>query len=222
MGGLFVRRNADDAMRREEGGEVFIRWIGVETSRSVASVGGDERIEGEGAAEVVDAASVDAPRRLYIKASMGTEDRAGDVIEADGWDLGAFERNPVFLWAHERWRPPIGRSVRTWIDGDSLMAQIEFAPTSFANEVADLFERGFMRGVSVGFRPLEMEVRKTSDGRRGLRFVRQELLEISAAPVPMHADALSIGSTFFEGGEETEDLREAMEDLWSSAAMLVD
>ncbi len=222
MGGLFFRRNVDDAMRREEGGEVFIRWIGVETGRSASSSKGEGRIADEGAEEAVDAGSVGVPRRLYIKASMGSEDRAGDVIEADGWDLSAFDRNPVFLWAHERWRPPIGRSTRTWVAGDSLMAQIEFAPTAFASEVADLFDRGFMRGVSVGFRPLEMEVRKTSEGRRGLRFVRQELLEISAAPVPLHADALSMAPRLFERNDEMEGLREAIDDLWSSAAVLLE
>ena len=128
-------------------------------------------------------------KTLLIVASMGTEDRAGDVIDPRGWDLAAYRRNPVFLWAHQRSEPPIGRSLKTWVEQNRLLALIEFAPTSRAAHVRQLFESGFLRGVSVGFRPLRWTQRAASNGRRGVLFLRQELLEISAAPVPMHADA---------------------------------
>ena len=45
----------------------------------------------------------------------------------------------------------------------------------------------FMRAVSVGFRPLEFEF---IDGGNGIRFTKQELLELSAVPVPAHPKAL--------------------------------
>ena len=70
------------------------------------------------------------------------------------------------------------------------MASIEFAPTPFAQEIRSLYAAGFMRGVSVGFRAIEMEPRTGSSGRRGVLFKRQELLEISAAPVPVNPAAL--------------------------------
>ena len=143
-----------------------------------------------------------------------------DVIEPAGWELAAYRRNPILLWAHERRRPPIGRSLRTWVESGSLMAEIEFAPTPFAQEVGRLFERGFMRGVSVGFRPLEIEERRSSSGRRALRFVRQELLEISAAPLPMNADALSLGLREAEEATAVTSLREAVEELRASATLL--
>ena len=132
-----------------------------------------------------------ASRRLIIRASVGSEDRAGDVINPKGWLLDGFRSNPVFLWAHDRSTPPIGRAARTWVDRNSLLAVIEFAPTEFANQIADLYEKGFMRGVSVGFIPIETEVRESSYGRRALHFVQQELLEISAVPVPMHTGTLA-------------------------------
>ena len=129
--------------------------------------------------------------RLTIRAAVGSEDRKGDVIDPSGWELEGYRRNPVFLWAHDRSRPPIGKSQRIWVEDDALYAEVEFAPTDFAGEIAGLYERGFMRGVSVGFLPLETEVRKASNGRRGYLYRRQELLEISAVPVPMHDGALA-------------------------------
>lgn len=47
---------------------------------------------------------------LLIVASMGTEDRVGDVIDPNGWELASYLRNPVFLWAHRRSEPQIGRA----------------------------------------------------------------------------------------------------------------
>jgi hypothetical protein len=143
---------------------------------------GDERVEaGDGGAGGL----------LTITASAESEDRAGDLVLASGWDLLAYRRNPVVLWAHQHFAPPIGRSLRTWVDGKLLMATVEFAPVPFAQEVRRLYAGGFLRGVSVGFRAIETEARKSGGGRRGTLFRRQELLEISAAPVPLHPDTLA-------------------------------
>lgn len=195
MNNLCVGRGATSVLRSEGDREVYIRWMGVETVRC-------KGVDLEDAGAISDSAAVDVrddgdvavapPLRLYLSASMGTEDRMGDLIDASGWILDSYRKNPVFLWAHQRSIPPIGRSVRTWVDDGGLRAIVEFAPTAFACEVAELFASGFMRGVSVGFRPVEMSRRKSSDGRDSFHFKRQELLEISAAPVPMHEDALSM------------------------------
>ena len=138
-------------------------------------------------------AGEDGGRRLLVSAAVGTEDRKGDVIEVDGWVLDGYRANPVFLWAHDRSLPPIGRASAVWVADGELRASVEFAPTEFAGQVWELYAAGFLRGVSVGFLPLEVEARTASDGRRGCRYVRQELLEISAVPVPMHAGALAGG-----------------------------
>ena len=137
-------------------------------------------------------------RRLVITAAVGSEDRKGDVIDPSGWDLEGYRRNPVFLWAHDRSLPPIGKASRVWVDGTSLRALVEFAPTAFAEQVSELYAQGFMRGVSVGFIPLETEMRASSHGRRGYWYKRQELLEISAVPVPMHSNALAVSGMSVE------------------------
>lgn len=134
-------------------------------------------------------------RPIVMVASLETEDRAGDLVLASGWDLCAYEANPVVLWAHDYSRPAIGRSLSTKIERGSLVAHVEFAPTEFAQEVRSLYLSGFMRGVSVGFRALETAPRTASSGRPATLFRRQELLEISAAPVPLNPHALAQGGS---------------------------
>ncbi len=119
-------------------------------------------------------------------------DRHGDTISVDGWRLDAYMRNPVFLWAHNHTRPAIGRTLELRKERHSLVATVEFVPTSFAQEVAALYRSGFQKGVSVGFRPLKYNIRRDAQTGSflGINFVEQELLEISAAPVPANQSAL--------------------------------
>lgn len=119
-------------------------------------------------------------------------DRHGDIVSADGWRLDAYRENPVLLWAHDYRRPAIGRAVALWLEPHRLMARMEFAPSAFAQEIAALYAAGFQWGVSVGFRPIRCEERR--DPRTGLciglRYLEQELLEVSAVPVPANRSAL--------------------------------
>ena len=119
-------------------------------------------------------------------------DRHGDVISADGWALDSYRENPVLLWAHDYRKPAIGRAEKVWVEPHRLLANMEFAPTEFAQEVASLYRTGFQWGVSVGFKPLRYEERRDekTGAFLGLRFLEQELLEVSAVPVPANRSAL--------------------------------
>ena len=119
-------------------------------------------------------------------------DRHGDVVLAQGWRLQAYRQNPVFLWAHDYSRPVIGRALAVWAEPGQLLARLQFAPADFAREVAALYRGGYQQGVSVGFRPLRYEERRDSrtGAFLGIRFLEQELLEISAVPVPANGGAL--------------------------------
>ena len=119
-------------------------------------------------------------------------DRHGDVVSADGWRLEAYRENPVLLWAHNYQHPAIGRAVSVWTEPHRLLAKVEFAPSAFAQEVATLYAAGFQWGVSVGFRPIRWEERRDSrtGALAGLRYLEQELLEVSAVPVPANRSAL--------------------------------
>ncbi len=119
-------------------------------------------------------------------------DRHGDVIMAAGWQLESYRNNPVFLWAHDYARPVIGRASSVWRDPGRLLTAIEFAPTEFAQEVATLYRQNYQKGVSVGFRPIRFEERRQEQTGAflGIRFLEQELLEVSAVPVPAKRAAL--------------------------------
>ena len=175
---------------------VVTRWLEV-TTVSAGDLNRDESamraLSGRGEMpEKRDRKSSHHSNSLTLRASIESEDRAGDVIRAEGWELDNYRLNPVILWAHRHDLLPVGKSVDVWVENGALMATVEFAPTEFAQQVRRMFEEGFLRGVSVGFRALKTSPR-SGNGRRGTVFERQELLEISAAPVPMHPFALAAG-----------------------------
>ena len=169
-----------DSYRRGLSDAPYLRkWTSVAaTSESVASQALPRAAAGE--------------QQMAFVVSNDDVDRHGDVISLQGWRLQSYLKNPVFLWAHDYTRPAIGRTRELWAEGDNLMARVEFAPTDFAREVADLYRDGYQRGVSVGFRPIRYELRRDTDTGKalGVRFLEQELLEISAAPVPANQGAL--------------------------------
>ena len=140
---------------------------------------------------------------LVFVASTGEVDRHGDTVAPEGWRLDAYRDNPVVLWAHDYGEPAIGRAEAVWSDGRALRARLEFAPTEFAGQVERLYRQGYQKGVSVGFRPLRFEERRdpVNGAFLGIRFLEQELLEISAVPVPANGGALL--------AEETLDSTEA-------------
>ena len=82
-----------------------------------------------------------------------------------------------------------------------------------------------MRGISVGFRALETERRDSSTGGSGILFKRQELLEISAAPVPLNPAALShTGGLHSSGNGDAPEQQASLSDvsdLWSEIGDVV-
>lgn len=123
-----------------------------------------------------------------------------------GWGSGA----------HDYRRPAIGRAVALWIEPHRLMARMEFAPSAFAQEVAALYAAGFQWGVSVGFRPIRCEERRDPGTGLGigLRYLEQELLEVSAVPVPANRSALRRSAPAAGLQPLLVALREARRQLW--------
>lgn len=137
-------------------------------------------------------------RVLEIAGSTEDVDRMGDIIKSKGWVLKPFKKNPVFMWAHDYNQPPIGRALKVWIDKETkrLMFNIEFADAEtyeFADTIYKLYKGGFLHATSVGFIPLEWEGKDEDNPNpkwEGNVFTKQELLELSAVPVPANANAL--------------------------------
>lgn len=141
-------------------------------------------------------------RTVKFVFSDETRDTYGTVLSADKWDLNRFNRIGVAFYNHN------GRSgdpdqtigtARAWVEGKKLMGEIRFEPAEL-NPVADkVFKKvlaGTLRGVSVGFLPLERGKFGEGDEALGGKketyyFGRCELLEISVTPLPSNKNALA-------------------------------
>jgi HK97 family phage prohead protease len=156
-----------------------------------------------------------AEGEFEVIASTSDKDRMGDIVKVDGWELKNFKRNPVMLWAHNNYLPPIAKAKKIWVEDGKLMVRGVFANTPLAQEIAALVKDGFINAVSVGFIPLkraekgkkgmfegedgveynrasEEEVKELSEkGFFGDEiFEKQELLEVSFVCVPALPQAL--------------------------------
>lgn len=128
--------------------------------------------------------------------------RDGGILTIDGWDVEAYKANPVFLYAHDHAGLPIGRTLNVERGPEGLTFDVEFASAEvypFADLVGRLYEAGFMRAVSVGFR-VKQERNPTPEERgAGASWVStaHELLELSAVPVGADANALVAARSAF-------------------------
>lgn len=117
-------------------------------------------------------------------------DRQNEVVDPNGWDFSAYEKNPVILDNHryESIEDILGRALlplRRLPDGwevDILLSSCDKAKTA-----RTLIDEGMLNAVSVGFRSLERE-------REGTVLVhrKQELLEISLVSIPANPEAIRV------------------------------
>ena len=131
-------------------------------------------------------------RVLEFVGSTETVDRDGEVIKADAWQLGSYNKNPVVQWAHDYQSPPVGKTLSIERRGTDTVFQIQFATSdeyAFADTVYKLCKGGYLNATSVGFIPIEYEKAK-KQGDPSRTFTKVELLEISIVPVPSNPDAL--------------------------------
>lgn len=127
-------------------------------------------------------------------ASSDSVDRDGDVLEASGWLLKNFKKNPVILWGHDANLMPIGKATNVWIEGNQLKFTTQFAPPEvnpFAKNVYEAYKQGFLTSFSVRFDPVKWEDIPASNDqiRLGRRYKSMDLLEISAVNIPANPDA---------------------------------
>jgi hypothetical protein len=152
----------------------------------------------------------ESERVLEFVGTDETEDRVGDIVKADGWNFDNYEKNPVFMWCHDYSKPPLGKCVKISRAPGSTgtMFQIKFATIEelssnpetpsewalFADMIYMSYKNSYMKGVSVGIKGIEVRERDDQPNipswKRGKVFEKQSLIELSAAPIPMHQDAL--------------------------------
>ena len=123
--------------------------------------------------------------KFVAVASTASEDRHGEIVSVEGWDIKNYKKNPVLQWAHDHTEPATGVAKNLKVEGVGKKARLVFEPvfhdyTEKAKALKAMVEEGILNSFSVGFRPLEMD---------GNVFTKQELLEISLVNVPANPDA---------------------------------
>ena len=139
--------------------------------------------------------------KISFVASTDTVDRYGDVINQDGWNIAAYERNPVVLLNHNANSLPIGKGAVAVKNGQ-LMIDVEFdKDDELAQRVERKARNGFLNAVSVGFNPIESveRARLPKDHpayteRGGNYFNKSELLEVSIVTIPANSEATTLSA----------------------------
>lgn len=134
-------------------------------------------------------------------------DRYGDSIDCKGWELANYKANPVVLFGHDASdvKNVVGRMVDIQNDGSNLIGTVEFTKDGDnpnADIVRKLVQSGFLKTVSVGFRPLEAKAANDPKRKGGWDFKKQELLEVSIVPVPALPSALAKSAIAEVGSDE--------------------
>ncbi len=156
----------------------------------------------------------ESDRTLRIIGTDETPDSFDTILRRDGWDLTRFRSNPVFMWCHDAQSLPIGRVrkienvVNKRGEGDNvkevkgLAFDVQFADREtypFADVVYRLYQKGFLRGSSVGFDTLERREVEDAEEATALGFPngkgavleKNSLVELSGAPIPSNPNALA-------------------------------
>jgi len=132
-------------------------------------------------------------------ASSGRRDRDGDTIDQGGWKLDDYKKNPILLWGHNPYMPPIGKTMNLRFDSGFLKFDFEFANTQQAQELKGLVKDGFLNTFSVGFIPHDFG----NENEGQATFTEQELLEISLVSIPSNPDAMVTSRSFGTLSEHT-------------------
>lgn len=121
-------------------------------------------------------------------ASTPSPDRDGDILEPGG---ATFRSDTPFLWQHDR-SQPIGTCTPKMVkEGLQITAKLVKPTPDMPSQLAARLDEawasikaGLVRGLSIGFRPIEYSF--LDEG--GIRFLSWDLLEVSAVTIPANAE----------------------------------
>ncbi len=140
-------------------------------------------------------ASPSTDGELVFTASAEGTNRYGFSLNKRRWKTDNFNNNPVILWMHNDFMPPIGRG-RASIDTLGLRTGVTFDRSDpFAVTIENKYRSGFLNAVSVGFDfvdekgvPIQQWWAMSPDEISTVAFY--DLAEVSAVPVPADPNAL--------------------------------
>lgn len=131
-----------------------------------------------------------------IMISTAGADRDRDRVMPHGAVIDNYLKNPVVMWGHSYYSPAdvIGRTVSLEATDAGIVADFELRPAANdqdpQNIVRLLWDGGWIRTASIGFRPIEHQPNEFG----GHDITAWELLEWSLVPIPANADALRLAA----------------------------
>lgn len=122
-------------------------------------------------------------------ATTPSPDRMDDVVEPKG---AQFKLPIPFLWQHNH-DQPVGHVTKATVTAAGIEVTVELAKVDEPGALKDRLDEAWqsikaklVRGLSIGFSPIESA---NIDGSWGRRFLKWEWLELSAVTVPANSDA---------------------------------
>jgi HK97 family phage major capsid protein/HK97 family phage prohead protease len=122
-------------------------------------------------------------------ASTPTPDRAGDVMEPKG---ASYTLPMPLLWQHDQ-RQPIGQVTAASVTGDGIRITAKFAKVDEPGTLKDRLDEawqsvkaGLVRGLSIGWQPVDVQPIK---GSYGLHVLKWLWAELSAVTIPANIEA---------------------------------
>ena len=135
----------------------------------------------------------DKPNILYIEGyasfyqndiGMKEVDRDREIVNVDGLDITAYQKNPVLLWGHN-WNKPCGKVISMNKDGNGLFVKAEMQRLTGREADFENVLYGNVKSFSIGFIPMEYQYLEDA-----VEITQSEMIELSIAPVQSNRSAL--------------------------------
>jgi HK97 family phage prohead protease len=113
----------------------------------------------------------------------------GFAVLTSGIDTERFLKNPVMLFNHDPNNVP-GSWGNLKVEGDNLIAEPLFDDDEDAVKLSKKFEKGTIKGASIGLEPLKVELNVPGFPKDLPVITKSELMEASLTPLPSNSNAL--------------------------------
>lgn len=133
------------------------------------------------------------PNTLYIEGyasfycndiGMKEVDRDQEIVNIDGMDISAYQKNPVLLWNHD-WSEVRGKVISINKDGNGLYVKAEMQRLTGKEADFENVLYGNVKSFSIGFIPMEYQYLENA-----VEITQSEMIELSIAPVQSNRSAL--------------------------------
>jgi HK97 family phage prohead protease len=131
----------------------------------------------------------DEARSITGIATTPTPDRLGDIVDPEGAE---FKLPLPLLWQHDS-RQPVGHVTAAKVTGEGIDIKAQFVKIDEEGTLKNRLDEawlsvksGLVKGLSIGFKPIESSRLEDSFA---LRFIKWMWLELSVVTIPANQDA---------------------------------